>query len=339
MPATDRPHLELTLPVDDAVWDRDELIAEMLATWRAKSDRSRENAGGTLRQFATWLAAYRDADLLAATTADCRDWLAKRAAGDPAQDVSAVAPATCVKNWSQLVAFYKACVAHSTDPLGGRRSPMTDVPQPWAPAWSDTHAATLSEVDAIMTTFDKRTSVGLRNAIAVSLMFRSGLRVGETANVTLEHLDLTARQLWIPDTKTGRPRRVPLADDTLQLLRAYLNPRRRGDTPGPLLVNIGARRSSPWMTTNAVQNVVKKAAARAGVPVSPHALRRGWCVRYMADGGTESACMEIAGWTSNVMLMRYLADARAEVAQSDFDRVSARQSTMSREQRALRAVR
>lgn len=321
----------LTLPTGDAHWDRDELITEMLATWRAKSERSRDNAAGTLRQFADWLETDRGVDLLAATTADCRAWLAVRA--------ETVAPSTCVKNWSQLVAFYKACAAHSTDPLDGRRSPMVDVPQPWAPQWTDTHAATVDEFYALMAVFDKRTSVGLRNALAVSLMFRSGLRVGETAAVELAHVDMTARQLWIPDTKSGRPRRVPLADDTLQLLRAYLNPRRRGDAPGPLLVNIGVRRASPWMTTSAVQNVVKKAARAAGVPVSPHSLRRGWCVRYMADGGTETAAMEIAGWTSNVMLMRYLADARAEVAQSDFDRVAARQSILSREQRALRAVR
>ena len=173
----------------------------------------------------------------------------------------------------------------------------------------------------------------------VSLMFRSGLRVSEVGRVELDHVDLAARQVWIPDTKIGRPRRVPLAGDTLELLRAYLHPRRRGDTPGPLAVNVGGRRVTAWMTTSAVQNVVKKAAAKAGVPVSPHSLRRGWCVEYMTGGGSESMCMEIAGWTSNVMVLRYLADARAEAAQSDFDRVNARRATVSREQRALRALR
>ena len=322
------PHspLTLTLPRGASAWESDELIAEMLASWQVKNDKSRTNATSTLRQFASWL----DADLLAATTAQCRAWLAQRA--------GAVAPATLVKNWSELTAFYAACEAHSTDPLDGRRSPLRDIPQPWAPQWTDTHAATAAEVDAVLATFDRRSALGLRNAIAVSLQYRSALRVGELPGITLEHLDLDARTLYIPDTKNGRPRRVPLAPDTLGLLRAYLSPRRRGSAPGPLLVNVGGRRLSAFMTTNAVQNVVKKAAKSAAVAVSPHSLRRGWCVRYMADGGAETACMEIAGWTSNTMIVRYLADFRAEVAHHDFDRVAARQTAPNHMQRALRIV-
>ena len=73
--------------------------------------------------------------------------------------------------------------------------------------------------------------------------------------------------------------------------------------------------------------------------MSPHALRRGRRVQFMLEGGDETACMTIAGWTSPTMIHRYLADARAEAAQASFDRVAARQSGRSREQRVLRAVR
>ena len=67
---------------------------------------------------------------------------------------------------------------------------MRDVAQPAAPQWADTHAATPDEYTALVATFDLRSSLGLRNAIALSLQFRSGLRVGELAPIDLAHLDI-----------------------------------------------------------------------------------------------------------------------------------------------------
>ena len=166
-------------------------------------------------------------------------------------------------------------------------------------------------------------------------MFRSGLRVGEVAASTLAHLDLEARTLYVADTKNGRPRRPPLAADTLELLRAYLDPRRRGDGTGPAARQ---RRRPPRLGVHDHQRrAERRQEGRRAAP--PWRCRRTRCgaagaSRYMADGGTETACMEIAGWTSNTMIVRYLADFRAEVAQADFDRVAGRQAAPNRMQRA-----
>ena len=75
-----------------------------------------------------------------------------------------------------------------------------------------------------------------------------------------------------------------------------------------------------------MQNVVKQAAARAGVTVSPHALRRGWCVQFMTDGGAETACMEIAGWTSPMMIPATSPTPAPRPPRPSFDRVAARQT-------------
>ena len=244
-----------------------------------------------------------------------------------------------VKNWAQLVAFYKACERHSTDPLDGRRSPMRDVAQPAAPQWADTHACTPDEYTALVATFDLRASLGLRNAIALSLQFRSGLRVGELAPIDLAHLDFDRRCVLLPFTKTRRPRR-PRCTPTPWTCCAATSPHAAAATsPARCWSTSAPAAPRPGCPPRPLQNVVKRAAARAGVAVSPHALRRGWCVQFITEGGDETACMEIAGWTSNVMILRYLADARAEAAQANFDRVAARQAGASREQRALRAVR
>lgn len=319
----------LTLPTNDADWlDDDELIDEMLATWKA-TPASRRNARYTLRGFAAWCRSHHTT-LQAVTAADCRAWLAER---DEVQTAK-----SCAKNWSQLVAFYKVAERHTSDPLGGRRSPMCDVPQPAFPEWVKTHAATEAEYHALCQQLAAG-SIGLRDRIALSLMFRSGLRVGETTKLDVADLDVAARTVRVVWGKNNKPRLVPLHPETLELLRRYLNPRRRGEQPGPLLVNVGPRRASARLTVNAAQNVVKRAAAKAGVDVSPHALRRGAVVAFYTGGGDDTAAMTIFGWDTPTMPGRYLADARAAVAQITFDRVVEATTPRSREQRVLRSMR
>lgn len=321
----------LVLPVGDADWlDDAELIDEMLAAWRYRAERSRTNARYTLTAFADWCAVV-GTNLVDVTTAQCRAWLAERSA--------TVAASTVVKNWSQLHAFYASAERHSTDPLGGRRSPMADIPQPAAPEWVDTHACTDGEYAALVAEAGTG-SVGLRNHIALSLMYRSGLRVGEVAATDVDHVDVDRRTVRVVWGKNNRPRLVPLHPETLELLRRYLHPRRRGSAPGPLLVNVGGRRTSPRLTVNAACNIVNRCATRAAVAdVSAHALRRGAVVNFYRGGGGDTEAMTIFGWTTATMPHRYLADARAEVAQITFDRVAEFQTPRSREQRALRAVR
>ena len=250
-----------------------------------------------------------------------------------------MAASTCAKNWSELVAFFRVAERHSADPLDGRRSPMRDVAQPAMPDWVDTHACTDAEYQALWQHLPAGT-LGLRDRVALSLMFRSGLRIGEVVALDVAHLDLTARTVRVVWGKNNKPRLVPLHPETLDLLRRYLNPRRRGEAAGPLLVNVGPRRASPRLTVTAAQNVVKRAAAKAGtVDVSPHALRRGAVVAFYAGGGDDTAAMIIFGWDTPTMPHRYLADARAEVAQIAFDRVVAAVTPRSREQRILRSLR
>ena len=298
---------ELTLPRGLAAWASDDLVTEMLASWAVKNPKTRTNAAATLGHFAAWAAA-RGTDLVDATTADCRAWLTERG--------TVVAPATCVKNWSQLVAFYRACGTPLHRPAG------------WAPLADARRRPTLgAAVDRHPRRHRRRVRRPRRHHRPAQRP-RPAQRRRRIVDVPLRATRLRGRP---PRHRPRRPRRALGLAARHQERPAPPPPAARRDPraaapptstraaaatpPGPLLVNIGGRRVSPWLTTTATQNVVKRAAVTAGVPVSPHSLRRGWCVAFMAGGGTESACMEIAGWTSNVMILRYLADHRAQVAQ------------------------
>lgn len=290
-------------------------IEHMIDAWDATEAASKV-ACCNVATFARWLRDKRHLRLTEATEADCRAYLKHRA--------GVVAASTVVRNWSDLRAFYTACETDVTRPLGvGVRSPMADIKMPRAPKYAITHAATVAEVDAMIATFDCRTGLGLRNATMVSLMFRSGLRVSEASRAMLGDVDIDGRQIMLGLTKNLQPRLPSLHPETMMLLKRYLS--HRGTKPGPLFVGAGQRGRGGRLPTAAIQNVVKRAAAKAAVPVSPHSLRRGFVVEYMTHGGDVATLMILGGWESEVMILRYMADARATTAQAVFDTVAQRQ--------------
>jgi len=177
-----------------------ELIDDLLVEWAA-TDNTKAQARYILARFAAWLAE-RSSHLAAATQTDCIEFLRQRR--------GEVKAATVVKYWSVLKAFYKVAESDVADPLGGRRSPMARIPKPAAPRYARTKAARADEFDRLVASFDRRTTIGLRNATMCSLMWRSGLRVGELPQLDLADVDLDRRRVLVADTKNDEPRRPPI---------------------------------------------------------------------------------------------------------------------------------
>ena len=55
---------------------------------------------------------------------------------------------------------------------------------------------------------------------------------GEILNIKPEHLDLNLRLLYIPITKTGKPRTIPISSQFAKELRKYFNTHRKIKTKG-----------------------------------------------------------------------------------------------------------
>jgi integrase/recombinase XerC/integrase/recombinase XerD len=142
-----------------------------------------------------------------------------------------------------------------------------------------------------------------RDDALLALMYDTGLRVGETVALDVDHLRDEHTTLYVPgpiqkdyptDDSPG-PARLGLADDTTRTLSGYLANRwKDSDALFP-------SRSSPRLTPQAVRNMVERVAVEAGVEpfladggrgeptdVSPHALRHGVAYRMMnaEDGHT-----------------------------------------------------
>jgi integrase/recombinase XerC len=149
----------------------------------------------------------------------------------------------------------------------------------------------------------------LRDALALELLYGSGLRVSELASLDLGQISLEEREVRVLG-KGQKERIVPLGSKALAALDAYL-PRRselrhpqsgRFDDRALLLGQLGRRLSVRWL-----QQLVKRyGALGAGrADVHPHALRHS-CATHMLEGGADlRAIQEMLGHSSLSTTQRY----------------------------------
>lgn len=285
----------------------DPIFAEFLADsgW---SRANKINAVSVLNRWARWCANH-DTAPITATRADCTAYLDTRA--------GELAAATLRVEWRMLRAFYGWLARDVADGGGGERDddPMRRVKGPRTPTRPATRAAKAGDVAALERCFDQ-SELGRRNTAMVSLMYRSGLRVGELPQLDLADYTTIGEGravLTIKVTKTGEPRVVPVHPETQRYLTRYF--RKRGTAVGPLFRGATHTRAIDGrITTKAIQDVIRRARERTGIAIAPHQLRRGFTAAYLRDGGDVLSLEIIGGWADHRMPRRYLADEEAAAA-------------------------
>lgn len=300
------------------------IVAEWLADMDRWSPANKVNATSVLNHYAQWLAAER-LDVLEVRRADIKRYLAERVAGTAGVRDARGVPLAQVTNkasergiWRQLRAFYRWAATAVADGGGGelRTDPMEGWRGPKVSSRPRTKVAAVEDIRRLEQHFD--TSIlGRRNAAVVSLMFRSGLRVGELRWLDLAHL--TRRRdgyavLHVPHTKNGEPRDVPVHPETLRYLERYL--RKRGPLPGPLFRGATNRTADVdgRVRTKAFQDVIRRARQRLGITVTPHQLRRTFTSQYLRHGGDTLSLEVIGGWSDPRMPRRYLGEEASEAS-------------------------
>jgi len=133
------------------------------------------------------------------------------------------------------------------------------------------------EVRKILAACDTMRSTGFRDRAIVELLYATGIRRQELADLKLGDVDLAQGYLRVEIGKGGKGRIVPLGRMAGDWIRKYLLAIRpelvRGrPDPGWLFVSKSGRK----MDGSAILETVRKAAAVAGLEkkVTPHALRR-----------------------------------------------------------------
>lgn len=147
------------------------------------------------------------------------------------------------------------------------------------------------EAGRLLAAANVRCPTGLRNRVMLELMYRAGLRVGETCALAVRDVDLAGGTIRVLDGKGGDgtayfdPLRVgPFLELWLVERRRIVDGLERMQRLGelPLFVTL---KGTPVLVRY-VQQMVKRLARRAGIPpgaVTPHVLRHTFATELLDE--------------------------------------------------------
>jgi len=157
----------------------------------------------------------------------------------------------------------------------------------------------------------------LRHRTMLAVLYGSGLRVAEAAQLKVGDIDSPRNVLWVRLGKGSKDRQTLLSPRLLELLRGYWRAERPVEWlfPGP----DPKRPISP----KAIYLACRNAAQIAGIskPVHPHSLRHAFAT-HLLEAGTNLRCIQILlGHASLATTARYLqvADVAVRSTSSPLD--------------------
>jgi integrase/recombinase XerD len=141
----------------------------------------------------------------------------------------------------------------------------------------------LDQVNAIVESCDRRSSVGRRDYAVLLLLARMGLRAKEVATLSLDDLDWREGIVLIRG-KGGREDRMPLLAEIGSAVASYLRRRRKTSVRSLFL---GHRAPHAPLDSTAVTAIVGRACKRAQLPpVGAHRLRHSAATTMLRRGAT-----------------------------------------------------
>ena len=135
----------------------------------------------------------------------------------------------------------------------------------------------------------------------VVFLFYTGSRLSEAVYLDWRDLDLGRGHVSFTDTKNGEARGVPLHDRVIAELANMADRegavfRRPDGRPYKVKLDGGGQ----------IKTAFKGACRRAGISnFTPHDCRHTWATWHYAANRNMAALMELGGWKSEAMVMRY----------------------------------
>jgi integrase/recombinase XerD len=165
-----------------------------------------------------------------------------------------------------------------------------------------------------------------RDAAILSVFRVTGIRLSELAGIRYDaddpgrtDVDLWHREITVQG-KGRKTRTVKISFDAARSLDRYIRVRARHAQAHRPQLWLGAGNRGP-MTASGIYQLIVRRGRQCGIDVFPHRFRHHFSHTWLDHGGAEGDLMELNGWTSPQMLLRYGASARSARARRSYDRV------------------
>jgi len=124
-----------------------------------------------------------------------------------------------------------------------------------------------------------------RDKLVITLLYATGMRIGEFTKLRVEDIDFEERFIRIPpeNTKTKEGRTIFVPMEVLNDARAYLKLEKKKKGR---IFKVSPRR---------IQQLLKKYSSRAGVDATPHTLRHTHIVHNLLNKSTHNRCAKAGG--------------------------------------------
>ena len=147
---------------------------------------------------------------------------------------------------------------------------------------------------------------------AVVLLLSTGIRRSEAVGITLDDLDLEERQLLIRG-KGGKERVVPLTDQAVEAIQAYL-PHRTKTQSRYLFVSAWKGQPLHGRCINRMLKIVVGKGGLAGQGITPHKLRHTFATHLIRNGVDVRTVQELLGHADLETTAKYLhSDVRTKM--------------------------
>lgn len=290
------------------------LVESWTLSLHSKSPRTVNLYLRTVGWFSAWLADNdrpEDApgDLLAVTRQDAEAWFR-------AQRADGLSAATIRSRWIALRSFYN----WATEEDEVESNPMARVKVDKANP-NPVKVLTDDDVRALLKACAGKEFLDRRDYAILRVLFSTGLRLSEVADLAVGDVDLTKRILFVRHGKGDRARFARFDAETARALDRYKRARARHRHASSERLWLAR---SGYLRASSIPLMLNRRAELAGIGhVHPHQFRHTFAHRFLKNGGTEGDLQRLGGWESAEVMRRYGSAHAVDRALAAYDDINA----------------
>ncbi|WEZ17802.1 tyrosine-type recombinase/integrase [Bacillus safensis] len=178
------------------------------------------------------------------------------------------------------------------------------------------------DVMVLLSLLDLNTFIGLRDAVAVLTLYRTGVRINTLGQLQEKHIDFEKKLLCMDGTilKNHKLLKLPLDDELLHLMKILIMQNNKireyyGQKNSYLFISYKGTSLDTKSTNNAISKQLHKYSKRYGLNnINPHALRRGYAKSLLDKGANLALISKALGHSNLAVTTQYLDLDVEEVA-------------------------